>query len=441
LFVDHQNIFDMDFQHGFHVGDSQQFVWGLGYRSIRDRNDSSFSVSLQPNQLTLNHFSAFVQDEISLVDKRLRLTFGSKFEHNDFSGYEIQPSGRMAWKITPKHSLWGAISRAVRVPTRLERDIAIDVNAPGSNPQIELLGNRDFKAEKLIAYELGYRWQALQNLFVDIAAFDNHYQDLASLEVGTPFVDPTDGRTIIPIVNRNLTAGRAQGVETLITFSPMNNWRLTVSHSYLDMSLDPKGQDLNRGRFLAGATPRNQFGLRSSLDLPANVQIDAQFRHLSAIESLPEIVNGERDDTTRSGRTQDCALIALVTLLASGLSLPHLKFYSDDWAFLRSFRFAPSQTLLQLYATFTTENLTHPRPVQVPAERRIYSRLLVHRNAAAPRQQAAARIATPSAVLWGMSAESAIKPITSKIPPSNNLTRWAKSGIRAGVAESFFATI
>src|SRR5205814_9323509 len=60
LFVDHQNIFDLDFQQGFHVGDSQQFVWGLGYRSIRDRNDSSFSVSLQPNQLTLNHFSAFL---------------------------------------------------------------------------------------------------------------------------------------------------------------------------------------------------------------------------------------------------------------------------------------------------------------------------------------------------------------------------------------------
>src|SRR5204862_4281254 len=91
----HQNIFDLDFQQGFHVGDSQQFVWGLGYRSIRDRNDSSFSVSLQPNQLTLNHFSAFLQDEISLVDNRLHLTFGSKFEHNDFTGFEVQPNARL----------------------------------------------------------------------------------------------------------------------------------------------------------------------------------------------------------------------------------------------------------------------------------------------------------------------------------------------------------
>jgi len=88
LFVRSSKYFDMDFQHGFHIGDSQQFVWGLGYRSIRDRNDPSFSVSLRPNQLTLNHFSAFIQDEISLVDNRLRLTFGSK------SSITISPDSR-----------------------------------------------------------------------------------------------------------------------------------------------------------------------------------------------------------------------------------------------------------------------------------------------------------------------------------------------------------
>src|SRR6202165_2341930 len=126
LFVDHQNIFDMDFQHGFHVGDSQQFVWGLGYRSIRDRNDSSFSVSLQPNQVTLNHFSAFVQDEISLVDNRLRLTFGSKFEHNDFTGFEVQPNARLLWTLTPNQSVWTAVSRAVRTPALTEEGLRLN---------------------------------------------------------------------------------------------------------------------------------------------------------------------------------------------------------------------------------------------------------------------------------------------------------------------------
>src|SRR5437879_4231967 len=98
LFGDHQNILDLDFQHGFHVGDSQQFVWGLGYRSIHDKNDASFTVSLQPNQVTLNQFSTFLQDEISLVDNRLQFTRGSKFEHNKFTGFEIRSEERRVGK-------------------------------------------------------------------------------------------------------------------------------------------------------------------------------------------------------------------------------------------------------------------------------------------------------------------------------------------------------
>src|SRR5467141_5147992 len=126
LFVDHQNIFDIDFQHGFHVGDSQQFVWGLGYRSIRDRNDPSFSVSLQPNQVTLNQFSTFLQDEISLVDSRLRLTLGSKFEHNEFTGFEIEPNARLLWNLTPNQSIWTAVSRAVRTPALTEEGLRLN---------------------------------------------------------------------------------------------------------------------------------------------------------------------------------------------------------------------------------------------------------------------------------------------------------------------------
>jgi iron complex outermembrane receptor protein len=183
------------------------------------------------------------------------------------------------------------VSRAVRVPTRLERDLAVDLSNPAANPVTRLLGNKDFDSEKLTAYELGYRGQIAKTLSVDIAAFDNHYSGLASLELGTVFVDPS-GKTVRPIINRNLTAGTSQGVETLLIFSPRAFWRLSASHSYLQLKLDPRGQDLNRGRFSAGATPRHQFGLRSFLDLPHSFQADAQFRHLSAIAHLPTITSG-----------------------------------------------------------------------------------------------------------------------------------------------------
>jgi iron complex outermembrane recepter protein len=166
LFGDHQNILDLDFQHGFHVGDSQQIVWGLGYRSIRDKNESSFTVSLQPNQVTLNQFSTFLQDEISLVDNRLQITLGSKFERNEFTGFEIEPNARLLWNLTPNQSIWTAVSRAVRTPALTEEGLRLNsaVIPPGTpgNPSplpavIAVFGSKQCNSEDLLAYELGYR--------------------------------------------------------------------------------------------------------------------------------------------------------------------------------------------------------------------------------------------------------------------------------------------
>jgi outer membrane receptor protein involved in Fe transport len=91
---------------------------------------------------------------------------------------------------------------------------------PAGTPVVVLLGNKHFTSEKMQAFELGERWQAAANLSIDLAAFYNRYRDLASLEFGTPFVDSNSGQTVIPIVNRNLTEGHSDGVETLVTYSP-----------------------------------------------------------------------------------------------------------------------------------------------------------------------------------------------------------------------------
>src|SRR4030081_1351529 len=214
LFGDHQNIFDIDFQDGFHVGDSQQFVWGLGYRSIRDRNDPSFSVSLQPNQLTLNHFSAFVQDEISLVYNLFRLTFGSKFEHNDFTGFEVQPNARLLWTLTPNQSVWTAVSRSVRTPALTEEGLRLNsavvppVTPANTTPFpaiITVFGSHQFQSEDLLAYELGYRRPAPTRPRAGLATFYNRSSNLRTAEPGVPSLEgspvPTD--IVIPFVAGN----------------------------------------------------------------------------------------------------------------------------------------------------------------------------------------------------------------------------------------------
>lgn len=295
-FIDELDTFDLDLQHRFQLGPfaglaSHDIVWGVNYRYTDNDNRGLGIFALAPARSADSVVSAFVQDQTPLTDT-VRLTLGSKFEHNDFSGFEIQPSVRATWEAAPGLALWGAVSRAVRVPTRLERDIAIDVNDPASNPIIRLLGNEDFDAEELLAYELGARWQARTDLFLDLAAFHNRYEGLASFELGAPFVDPGDGRTVVPIVYRNLTDGESHGVELLATYAPLSSWRLIASYSYVDLNLDPRGQDLNRGEFYEGATPRHQFGLRSLLDLSERVQLDWRLRYVSDVRRSPDIVSG-----------------------------------------------------------------------------------------------------------------------------------------------------
>jgi iron complex outermembrane receptor protein len=293
-FEDRLEMVDIDFQHQFSVAHRHDIVWGASYRTMDNRNEGKGLFAVRPSSAVDDLVSGFVQDEIKVTDA-FRVTVGSKFEHNDFSGFEVQPSIRAAWQLTSDHLLWGSISRAVRVPTRLERDILVDASDPAGNPVFRLVGSDDFHSEELLAYELGHRWQIGHDVFIDTALFYNDYDDLATLELGTPFVDAS-GRTVIPLANHNQMKGVARGLESLITYAPSPSWRLTVSYAHIDLDLKPSGLDLNRARFLEGATPKHQVAVNWFWDLPAGWQFDAQWRYLSDIEQLPDLVDGSGID-------------------------------------------------------------------------------------------------------------------------------------------------
>ena len=158
---------------------------------------------------------------------------------------------------------------------------------------IKLLGNRSFGSETLIAYELGYRWKLKQALFVDLAAYYDVYGGLASVELDPTFVDPRDGKTVIPVVNKNLTDGVAKGGEASLTLTAVRWWRLVGSYTWLLLTLEPKGRDINRGALFARATPRNQVAVQSYLDLPARFQLDIFFRYASSVPAAAELVAGQ----------------------------------------------------------------------------------------------------------------------------------------------------
>jgi iron complex outermembrane recepter protein len=293
-FTDDLGTLDLDFLEHLPLGRDQTITWGVTGRTMDDIDHGKGLFALNPPDARYNLGSGFVQDEISLPHA-VRVTLGTKLEHNDFSGFEVQPSVRAAWDFTDTQTLWGAVSRAVRVPTRIERDEDIDATDPAGNPVVVLLGNRNFHAEQVLAFELGYRWRPLTDLSLDLAAFRNRYTGLASIELGTPYLDAATGQTIYPLLTENLIDGHSTGLESLAMYSPVAWWRLSVNYSYMQMSLTPLGQDLNRDRFYAGATPRNQFGMQSYFELPHNVEIYGGLRVSSAIETLPEIVDGTGD--------------------------------------------------------------------------------------------------------------------------------------------------
>ncbi|MFN7140717.1 MAG: TonB-dependent receptor plug domain-containing protein, partial [Limisphaerales bacterium] len=179
VFQEERVTADLDFQHHFILGERQRITWGGGYHRTDDEAGNTLSVALIPEERGLNLYSAFIQDEIQIIHDKLALTLGSKFEHNDFTGFEIQPNARIAWTPLTNAVLWGAVSRAVRTPSRAEHDIII--NPPGAPPgSASLFGNRNFDSEDLIAYEIGFRSQPTTRMTWEIATFYNDYDNLRS---------------------------------------------------------------------------------------------------------------------------------------------------------------------------------------------------------------------------------------------------------------------
>jgi iron complex outermembrane receptor protein len=296
LLVDHRNIYDLDFQHDIRLAENHEWIWGVGYRSTHDKTDASSHVMLTPNGRSWSLFSAFAQDEFGLWGQRVRVTLGSKFEYNDFTGFDTEPNARVIWTIDKKQSLWGAISRAVRTPARTEQDMRLIAAvippsaATGGLPvQATVFGDHKFESEHLAAYEAGYRLQATPSFSVDVATFYNSYSNLLSAEPGTPFVeaDPLPVHITAPLVASNKISGPTYGGELFAQWKRLHNWKVSGAFTYLNMDIRRNADSLDTSTpDPAGASPKYQYYFRSSLDLPWNIQKDVTLRYVGKLAGL-----------------------------------------------------------------------------------------------------------------------------------------------------------
>lgn len=278
--------YDFDWQHRFEVAERQTITWGLGYRHTKDRLPSIFYLTYVPERRSQSLYTAFAQDEITLAEDRVTLTLGSKFEDNDYTGFEIQPNARLLWRPTANQSLWAAVSRAVRTPSRFERDSRFNTYVSPPVPPdppgiVAIIGNQHLVAEEIIAYELGYRIDPLASLSLDAAAFYNVYDNLIGIAEGPLFTesDPPPDHTVIPYFIQNNGQGETYGVELSARWKVTESWRLIAGYTWLHMRLQPDDFYLS-----SGDSPQNQFHFRSYLNLPGNLQLNGALYY---VDNLP----------------------------------------------------------------------------------------------------------------------------------------------------------
>ena len=278
LFED-RDTFDIDFQHRLPWGGSHDLVWGLGYRYVHDDTDNNPAFSLTPETRTTSLFSTFVQNEISLTEGLL-LTLGSKFEHNDYTGYEIQPNARIAWSPDEFRTLWGAISRATRTPSRGEHDVKLRIlPAPDPGVPVYVTGNSHYDSEDVLTYEAGYRFNYRNRWSVDIATFYNDYHELRTM-------DPVTGPPADILLDfDNNMHGETWGLEFAGQWQVRPGWRLNLSYTWLDMALHLDDGSMDHvSQSIEDASPTSSAVLWSRLDLGNTLQFDSALRYMGAIE-------------------------------------------------------------------------------------------------------------------------------------------------------------
>lgn len=274
-YTDDVDTFDLDFQHQFELGARHGIIWGLGYRQIENTFTSTPFFAFLPSRLSHQLYSTFIQDEIALIPERLTLTAGTKLEHNDYTGLEVQPSVRLTSRLTDKQTAWSAISRAVRTPGRIDRDFYIP-----QSPPFLIEGGPDFVSEVLIAYEAGYRVQPVDRLSVNLATYYNDYTHLRSVEAMGP------APVFFPFQVRNGLAGRSYGAELTAEYRPTSRIRLVGSYQYLNVRLHPVAGSNDTTSVAAEAKdPDRQVMLRSAIDLTDKLQFDAALRYVSGIDN------------------------------------------------------------------------------------------------------------------------------------------------------------
>ena len=259
----------VEFRHALHERRGHRLLWGGGLRQDRDRIENGAGVAFIPADKDLNSWNIYGLDEIALGPD-VDLSLGAKVDRNSYTGEEFLPSVRIGWRPVDEHLLWAAWSRALRTPSRFDRDLFI----PGAPPFL-LIGSDHFDSEISSVYEIGYRGQPSERFSWSATVWYDDLEKQRSIAPGAA------GATV-----ENDLEGHSQGVETWGSYRVVDRWRLMGGYTHLEKELEPvEGTvDLQPSTAL-GSDPNEFWKLRSVLDLGRDWEIDVMARYYGALEN------------------------------------------------------------------------------------------------------------------------------------------------------------
>jgi iron complex outermembrane recepter protein len=285
---DLRNTFDVDFLQRLRAPGRQEISWGLGARVIPMDDPVVVSgLTFLPSKRTDYLLTAFLQDEIALVDHRLTLTIGTKLLRTNFTGVKPEPSARLAWTPSDRQTVWAAYTHALRTPSDAEENFTL----LGYNPAgffARFNPNPHFQPEQMNGDELGYRLLLGKGVYIDVAGFYNRYHDLFDEEITGPFTledNPPPPYLLIPAQFGNGLRGWTKGAEIGPEWRPFSIWRLRGSYSYLHMNVEDTPHSLNVESVasITGSSPQHQVTILSALDLSKILHLHLTYRYVSAL--------------------------------------------------------------------------------------------------------------------------------------------------------------
>ncbi len=295
-----RNTYDLDLRYRFLLAERQEIVVGGGMRSSDSRLEDSPELVLTRHSRSDQTGNLFAQDEITLLPDRLKVTVGSKVEHNDYTGFEFEPGGRLTWTPLDRHTFWGSVSRAVRVPTQIEHDSRVNLTVlPASPPVVPLpaivalQGDPSFRSGNVVAYELGYRVQPAPGLSIDAAMFINHYDDLRASRGYVDFSAAPNYLQGIGVID-NGAWGKTYGWELAVTWQAATWWRLHAQYTFLEADLETRPDPLSQLPTLRSSisSPSHQAGLRSNMVLVRDLELDLWLRYVGELDKAGAKIPG-----------------------------------------------------------------------------------------------------------------------------------------------------